>query len=437
MKRYILLTLLCIMALMACNSNKSNDNASNDTGMDQIKTSANMLTNQKLFEGLELPVYVEKLKANEGKNLIVPTGAEIKVPSNAFVDKDGNELKGDISIKYKEIKSPADMIIENVDMTYDSAGHTFQFVTAGMFDLRAFSGNDELKLKAGKSIEVSYVSNKVGNFNVYHYNNGWKYAGVPIGNSSPNTNVNMEPQGVGLLVPTAVDADKDLIVDIQSAHKKLPEFAIYKNVLWKYTGSLSNSELSEMLGTAVSETSLSHSSKRGEYIYKFSTKKGKFEIPVKPVFSPKALKEATKNYEALIAKQSKETKIKRTVDVTQLGLMNYDAIYHRSDAVVALIDFKIKNNDKINVQDLPLFHITGDDNVLVNISGSKQITYSKSLNNKIVAVLPGRKVAVLGTTDFLKATKSKAQGQKLVLELNEMDATIESPSDLNQIISEL
>jgi hypothetical protein len=189
--------------------------------------------------------------------------------------------------------------------------------------------------------------------------------------------------------------------------------------------------------STVSEPSLTRSGKRGEYIYRFTTKEGTSEIPVKPVFSPKAMKDAVKSYEEVIANKNTQTKIKRTIDVTQLGLANYDVIYHQKDAVVVKADFKLKNNDQMKVKGLPLFHITGQDNVLINITDVSEITYSKSLNNKFVAVLPGRKIAVLGTNDFLKAMEKKASGQRAIIELNEVEGLINSPDDLNDIISGL
>ena len=434
MIRQILTILVVLTAFCACNNNK-NQNSSDNSDIREIKTSANLITNQKLFEGIELPVYTEKIKSGEAKTLKMPTGAEIKIPADAFANKEGENIKGEVTIKYKEIKSPADMIIENIDMTYDSAGQTYQFVTAGMFDLRAYSGDEELMLRRDKKIEVSYISDKKGDFAFYRNDGGWKYEGIPRENIPLNAIPGNE-QKIVPLIPVLANSEKDLIIDIKTDHRKFPELAVYKNLLWKYNGKLSNSEVAEILGYPISNISLSISGVKGEYIYRFSSNNQNFEFAVRPVFTPRLMKEAMKTYESL-ARRENSFKTKRTVDVTSLGLMNYDAIYHRSDALVAKVEFKVKKNDHIKVEGLPLFHITGEDNVLVNISNRDQITYSKALNNKFVAVLPDKKVAVLGTSDFLKTVNALKNGQKLVLELNEIEAGIKSPSELNQIISDL
>lgn len=426
--------LLIIVALIACNSNKKEE--SDDARVEEIRTNARFISSEKLFVGLELPLYTEKIKASREKKLIMPTGAEIKIPADAFVDKTGKDIKGEVTIKYKEIKSPADIIIENIDMTYDSLGKNYQFVTAGMFDLRAYSGDEEVKLKTGKSIEVSYISNKKGNYGFYYNESGWKYAGSPKENIPLNANAENSPNS-GILLPVAANASEDLIIDIKTSHKNFPELAVYKNVLWKYSGELSTKEVSGILDKPVANSALLASNKTGEYIYKFKTSVGNYEFPVKPVFSPKAMKEALKAYNEMIAGKENNQKIKRIVDVTRLGLMNYDAIYHRSDAMLVSIDVKIKNNEQTQVKGLPLFHITGEDDVLVNISDKREIYYSKELNNKIVAILPGHKVAVMGTKDFVKAMQSSSKGKTVILELDEMETQIKSVGDLNNIISAL
>jgi hypothetical protein len=427
-------TLIVFIALFGCN-NKNKENAADDAIVSEINTNARFVSSEKLFEGVELPVFVKKINSKKAEKLVISSGAEIKIPENAFVDKDGNDVKGDITIQYKEIKSPADIIIENIDMTYDSLGKSYQFATAGMFDLRAYQNDEELLLKQGKTIEVSYLSKQKGNYQVYYNDNGWKYSGIPKENIPLNANVG-DDAVTGVLSPTAANLSEDLILDIKTSHKDIPELAVYKSVLWKYAGDLSKDELASMLGKPVSNTSLMPAKKKGEFLYKFTNKEGSYELVVKPVFSPKAMKDALNTYKSVVSNKEKSQKVKRTVDVTRLGLMNYDVIYHRSDAVLVKVNFKIKNKET-QVRGLPLFHITGEDNVLVNISNQNDIYYSNSLNNKILAVLPGRKVAVMSTSSFIKSMKNRQTGEEIVLELDEIETTINTSDDLNNIISEL
>lgn len=418
------------------NCNGKKDSSQTEIAQNERDTSNTFIPAVKLFSGIDLPVYMEKIKPDKDQKLMMPTGAEMKIPSGAFVDKHGNDVKSEITIHYKEIKSPADIIIENVDMSYDSLGKTFQFATAGMFELRAYSDAGELSLKQGKSIELSYISNQSGHYNFYYYDKGWKYQGSPKENIPLQHTMDADPE-VGLLMPTPVNTEKDLILDIKINHRNFPELSVYKNILWKYSGKLSAEEVGQILQEPVSGTSLAAGVKKGEYLYKFSTAKGKYEFQIQPVFSAKLMKEALDSYHASLAKSSKQQGIKRTVDVTKLGLMNYDVIYQRPDAIMVKVDFKIKNNDGLRVQGLPLFHITGEDNVIVNITDTRDIYYSQAQKNKIVAVLPDKKIAVLGTADFIKAMQKSPNLKQVLLELIEIGESVKSHDDLNSIISGL
>jgi hypothetical protein len=436
MNKLFLIIMFLTLTSLILNCKGKTDSSQSEITQNEIDTSSAIFPGEKLFTGIELPVYKEKIMPDKDQKLMMPTGAEMKIPSGAFIDKQGNEVKSEITIHYKEIKSPADIIIENVDMSYDSLGKTYQFATAGMFELRAYSDAGELALKQGKSIELSYISNQSGHYNFYYYDKGWKYQGSPKENIPLQHTIDADPD-VGLLMPTPVNTEKDLILDIKINHKNFPELSVYKNILWKYSGKLSAEEAGQILQEPVSGSSLAAGVKKGEYLYKFSTAKGKYEFQVQPVFSAKLMKEALNSYHASLAKSSKQQGIKRMVDVTKLGLMNYDIIYQRPDALLVKVDFKVKNNDGLKVQGLPLFHITGEDNVIVNITDTRDIYYSPAQKNKIVAVLPDKKLAVMGTADFIKAMQKSQNLRQVLLELIETGEPVKSHDDLNSIISGL
>ncbi len=431
----ITLFLVSISFLFTCN-NSSTENT--NTLVEEITTDARLVSTLKsTFEGISLPQFVQKVETSKSTSIKTNTDAEITIPENAFVDKEGKDVKGEVAVKYKEIKSPSDIIIENVDMTYDSAGTTYQFQTAGMFDLRAYSGNDEVFLKNGKNIEVFYVSNKPGNYNVYYYNGeNWNYQGVSE-NEVP-LNANIQPKDAIIpLKPVKVDPDNDLILDIDASHKQIPELAVYKRVIWKYNGDLTNDEVVKILSSKVYKTSISQTGVKGKYTCNFKSGSKEYNFPIVPVFQPKVYKKAMKEYEYAVSQSNAPKKIVRKVNVSQLGLMNYDILYHRSDAVIVSADFKIKNEPETKVQGLPLFHITGEDDVVVNASYTKKLYYSQSLSNKIVAIFPDKTVAVMSTEDFIKAAQKKGADGKAIFELQRLDKQITNPGDLDEIISSL
>jgi len=421
--------------LFACN-NSSTENRNTIT--QEIETDARIISIEKsTFEGIQLPEFVSKIDVTKRAKLETRTDAEISIPEDAFVDKNGNNVIGDVTIKYKEIKSPSDIIIENIDMTYDSAGVTYQFQTAGMFDLRAYAGNDEVFLKDGKNIEVSYVSDKQGDYNVYYYDgDNWNYQGISKDEVPLNSNI-LPKNSIISLKPVKTDPDNDLVLDIDASHKHIPELNIYKKVIWKYNGDLTNNEVTQILSSRVYKTSIAPSGLKGKYNYNFKTSKGEYSFLVTPVFQPKAYKKAMQKYESSMAQNNVSSKVRRKVNVSQLGLMNYDILYHRSDALLVNADFRIKDEPETKVKGLPLFHITGEDDVVVNASNSQELYYSAKLSNKIVAIFPDKTVAVIGTNDFLKTVSKGMNGQKVIFELQKMENPVNSPGDLDKIISSL
>lgn len=432
----IVLPLLILCLLFACNNQEQE---AENTVVEEIEMDARLIAKaEPTFEGINLPIVEKKIKTSEAVEIEVASGTRILIPDNAFVDKNGQDVTGEVIVKYKEIKSPSDIIIENVDMTYDSAGVTYQFQTAGMFDLRAFSKGEELSLKPGKKIDVEYVTDKKGDYNLYYYgDNGWDYRGVSTNELPLNAEVDRTSLPMPLK-PVKTNPDTDLILDLKLSHKHIPELAIYRKVIWKYDGDLSHTEVGQILSSKVYKTEIVPSGLAGKYHYNFKTTKGEYQFPVVPVFHPVAYKKAMKKYNERFAQTNNvPVKVKRKVSVSNLGLMNYDRIYHRSDAQIVNASFAIKDEPETKVEGLPLFHITGEDDVVVNIKNNRGIYYSKNLKNKIVTVLPDKTVAVLGTKSFLEQLEQSQDKSNVSFELEKIDKAISSPTELDNIISSL
>ncbi len=422
--------------ISSCNSsNKSNEN---ETVIEENIDARNIGKSKDLFPGLELPQSSHAINTTEENTISTESGTEIFVPDNAFVDKSGKAISAEVTIKYKEIKTPSDIIIEDIDMTFDSAGVSYSFQTAGMFELTAFTENEEVYLKNGKNIKVSYVSNRDGDYNFYHNNNGkWEYQGVSSDNMPLNVVDEQTAQSPLPLKPVKVDPKNDLIIDINTSHKHINGLSFYNKIIWKYVGKKSNDEIAELLSSKVYKPALNKS--RGKYIFSFTSGKEKHELVVAPAFSPRAYKKAMNNYKEILANNVRQVKVKRNINVTKLGLMNYDRLYHRSDAIFVMADFVIKKeeSEKEPIQGLPLFHITGEDDIVVRVKEKQKLYFTPAYSNKLIAIMPNKKVAIVNNQDFASFMESAKKGQNLTFELVELDVQINSPEDLNKVISSL
>jgi len=434
MKKISLLIFIAFF-IFSCNQNDSDKNQENDTSKITSETTLSLSDeNQILFSDISFPEKEFEANTKEETLIEVESGTEILIPENTFVDKNGTDINDIVNVKFKEIRTASDIIFNNIDMKYDSAGVNYDFQTAGMFNIEASYKGNPVFIKKGKDIKVTFASNVEGDFNYYRYQNGnWVYQ-EPIKAKIEVKEVTNNSEYI-TLKPTKLDPKNDLIIDINSSYEHIAELKDYKKIIWKYSGDLSKQEVVSMLSGYVTDPELISSGEIGIYLYQFKKGKEKKSIKVAPVFKGRQYKKLLTQYNASVnSTQINGNNIKRTVSITQLGLMNYDIISKQADAVFVEANFYLKSNNELITS--PIFHVTGEDNIIVKQFNGNQLGYSKSYKNKLVAVLPGNKIAVTNTSDF-ENIMANVSNNKVDFKLTVIDKAIKSPNDLEKIIAEL
>ena len=119
--------------------------------------------------GLETPFETYTIDAQKDETITTPTGTKIHIEKNTFLDKNGNVLKGKVNIKFREYHNVIDIFKSGIPMEYDSAGTTYTFESAGMFDIEAEKDGNTIQ-SYDKDILVDIVSdNPSSKFNDYYY----------------------------------------------------------------------------------------------------------------------------------------------------------------------------------------------------------------------------------------------------------------------------
>ena len=117
---------------------------------------------------LNVPYTTYKVKAEQGAKIKHSTQSKISIPKNAFVNKQGQNIVGDVEIQYREFHNQADIIASGIPMTYDSAGIKSTLESAGMFDIKGFKNGEPIFINPKKSITVELASNNTEDkFNQY------------------------------------------------------------------------------------------------------------------------------------------------------------------------------------------------------------------------------------------------------------------------------
>lgn len=119
--------------------------------------------------------------AEQGGTFSTESGTTLNVPPDIWKNAEGESVKGDITLKYREFHDAVDIFLSGSSLNYDTAGVQQVFTTAGMFELRAFKDSSEIFIKNDKKLEVKMASYKSDpDFNFYYLdeaNGNWKYSG--------------------------------------------------------------------------------------------------------------------------------------------------------------------------------------------------------------------------------------------------------------------
>lgn len=119
------------------------------------------------------------IEAGKDSVLSYVSGSQIMVPANAFLDENGQVVSGQVELSYREFHNSADVFLAGIPMTYDSAGETFHFETAGMMEIAAKQNGKNLRTNPNAIIQVKMVSAKQDDrFNTYFLdttNKRWEY----------------------------------------------------------------------------------------------------------------------------------------------------------------------------------------------------------------------------------------------------------------------
>lgn len=117
---------------------------------------------------LNVPYTSYKVKAEQGATLKHSSNSKIIIPKKAFINKQGQDIVGDVEIKYREFHNQADIIASGIPMTYDSAGIQSTLESAGMIDIKGYQNGEPVFINPKKQITVEFQSEHTADrYNMY------------------------------------------------------------------------------------------------------------------------------------------------------------------------------------------------------------------------------------------------------------------------------
>lgn len=107
---------------------------------------------------INVPYSSYKVDADKGGAIKHSSGSKIIIPKKSFVNKQGEDIVGDVEIKYREFHNQADIIASGIPMTYDSAGVQSHLESAGMIDIKGYQNGEPVFINPKKVITVEFAS---------------------------------------------------------------------------------------------------------------------------------------------------------------------------------------------------------------------------------------------------------------------------------------
>ena len=475
--------LLSAFLFFQCSGSGSNQNAATDVSTSNASDMAARLATATVrpdkyavappFENTKTNVAptLHLVQPDQSSTLTLSTGTTIEIPASVFVTTEGQPVTAPVEIRFREFHNAAQIIASGIPMKVrGEGGHEDWMQTAGMFEIEGSSQGKAVKIADGKSVTVHLASKVSGEYPVWYFDEtagNWQQQGI----NKPKPTPALQPlvREVAALrsatarkpiAPLAFDQSKPSL-DFKLDIKEFPELRSLRNIVWQYAGNdpqLDPANNRWIRKTQWAEAKLEATEKPREYLLKLISNEDEhgdeknYTIPVQPSLRGKDLEQAKADYEKAFVKYQENVKIlenkaailneqaafRRTLAVGGFGIYNYDLLLHRSDAMAVVADFDFGDLPSEVKKLVTVYLITGEGRTIVALPfyDWSNFSYLPKQDSRLVAVLPGNRIATFSQEDFndQRDAIAAAKGGPYVFKMTVQDAPVNSEEALEQRI---
>ncbi len=255
------------------------------------------------------------ISGNSDTTINYASGTKVFIPANSFVDKDNKPVNGPFTIHFREFRDQYDQLLSGIPMTYDSAGVTYQFESAGMFEIGGTKDGEKIFIAPGKELAVDLPSTDLNNkFNFYYLDTvakNWSYDNDNSVNSRLITagidsmlRQNLHTSVKDIVIPKEADPNLDnLVIDFNK--DEFPELAIFKGVKFEFVDR--NAKASEGSNNVWEDVHVSRKDK-GRYVVEFTKGDVKRSFVTVPVLEKAELEKTFAEYDQIRIKRVNKLK---------------------------------------------------------------------------------------------------------------------------------
>ena len=471
--RYLAYLLLLCTVVLACQQPASTDASHSDSEPPSQASSTHLSSTHSRniappIDGVDVPFETHEFAAEVGSTVTFSDGTVFRVPASAFVDAQGNTYRGDVVLSYRDFRAPAEILASGIPMDVELPDGSLGYMqTAGMFEVRAATvGGSPLDVAADQEIGVDMPSNVDGN--QYDF---WSYdeAANQWDNEQPNVAATGNPERTiarKLIaspapreVPPAATFDKRKpIVDLNIDTERFPELRQLDGVFWQYAGSeaAQDPNRQEWVFTEDWNTAdIVPGERANTYAVTLQSDDKTFSTTLVPSKTTPELQDQMAAYNTRLAKYKetmlsraeaqaylkKQTEFVRSMRIRGMGIYNYDRLLKEEDRIPLLADFEFEEDIRDARDLVQIFLITGDSRMLVKLPPEQwsRFSFSPSMDNRLMAILPGNKVAVFTQADFDRSMQDlRAHYKKAyTFKMRTLPYSVASIDDLSRIIRQI
>ena len=454
------------------NVNTPNQLSANEQNVsDPDEAKSNQLAQITPLEGIGLNREVFSIDPGRDTTLKTISGSTYNIRANSLVDETGNLISDDVEINIEEIIEPHEVIASGIPMRFfEEAMKERWFQTAGMFNITAVQNGKVIQVANGKSIDVKLVSMVDGPYDFWQFDNtkgNWEYlqkAPIPERISSINPKLSREIETLRLAtakqpMPPKIyktyryETDK---INLSCCPELEPEDNDYLYLTFAGKDESMAPENNDWIRKRKWLNRTLEKSTLGEGVYKMTWEGDtifhtylKLAEEAKDVEKSKArydsLSQVYKNNLALLRQKEslieEQYAFQRSVQVQGFGIYNFDVFWNKDDIISLRADFDLGPDFNVLKKATTIYLITADQRSVIkfNYQQWQKFRYSPSEDNQLLALLPGKRIAVFTQNDFDSEEAAIADAGKArktyTFKMRLIDKELSSLNELEQTIT--
>lgn len=193
----------------------------------------------------KVPFDTNEFSVEEGFVYEGKFGTEVTVPANAFVNKKGEPVSGQVEFRVREFHGLKDIFLSGITMQSREGDEVMK--SGGMIELRAFQGEDTLELAKGKELDVNlaFTGEPDENYSLFYLENDNVWS-APMQYET----VKNDSKQAKLIEIEKLDMESDSVFEIHTAYEGRPFLKMWKDVKWQLfncTGELPYTEVNDVI----------------------------------------------------------------------------------------------------------------------------------------------------------------------------------------------